>query len=287
MRLGAALGLVVLACAACGGAPRDEATTTTTTAATRLTTTATPPGLAVGVVGPLQVDAPGVAPKHATLAQVSDLPLVLVSADAVDAATLARVAAAHPGSHFALVGASTEGHHERNLVGLVLRDDEAASLAGVVAGLVAAESGGSPPRVAYVGPEEQRLAVPFGRGVHQALPAAQVLHQWSKRIPARCNEAALTAIERGAAIVMAHGGTCADAAEDAAHQQNVPALRLASFELPSVAADAIAHDAANGVYHGNEDIVFGAASGAIAIRALDPRISLATVLRARAVAGAG
>ena len=49
----------------------------------------------------------------------------------------------------------------------------------------------------------------------------------------------------------------------------------------------LARDAANGVYHGREDIVFGAPSGAIAIRALDPRIPLATVLRARAVAGAG
>jgi basic membrane lipoprotein Med (substrate-binding protein (PBP1-ABC) superfamily) len=283
MRLGAALSLVVLACAACGGGSHTAVTVTRTLAARA----PHPAGLAVGVVGPLHVEAQGIEPQRGTLAQVAGLPLVLVSAQVADAATVAQAAAAHPGSHFALVGASTKGEHEHNLVGIVLRDDEAATLAGVVAGLVASESGGSTPRVAYVGPEEQRLAVPFGRGVHQALPSAQVLHQWSKRAPARCKEAALTAIDRGAAIVMAHGGTCADAAEAAAHQQNLPALRLGDFELPSVAADLIAHDAAGGVYHGNEDIVFGAASGAIAIGSLDGRIALSTVLRARTVTAAG
>lgn len=280
MRLRAALSVVVLACAGCGGA-HHAAVVVKKAPAVR------PLGLRVGVVGPLRVDVPGVSPQYGSLAQTAGRPLVLVSAQASDLATVAHAAAAHPASHYALVGASTSADRRANLVGLVLREDEAARLAGVVAGIVASDQGGLSPRVAWVGPQEQRLAGPFGRGVHDAFAKAAVLHQWSRRVPARCKEAALTAIGRGAAIVMAHGGACADAAEQAAHQQNLPALRLADFELPSVAADLLARDARAGVYRGGEDIVFGASSGAIAIRKLDPRISLDTVVRARAVAGQG
>lgn len=276
----AALGLIVLACAGCGGAHHE-------TVVVKKAQAVRPPGLRVGVVGPLRIDVPGVSPVRGTLAQTAGLPLVLVSARTAGLGAVADVAAAHPASHFALVGASTSDARRANLVGLVLRDDQAARLAGIVAGLVASDQGGVSPRVAWVGPQEQRLAAPFGRGVHEAYARAAVLHQWSRRVPARCKEAALTAIGRGAAVVMAHGGTCADAAQQAAHQQNVPALRLSDFELPSVAADLLARDARAGIYRGGEDIVFGASSGAIGVRTLDPRISLDTVVRARAVAGQG
>lgn len=281
MRLSAALGIVVLACAGCGAAHHAAVVVTKKAHAPR------PAGLRVGVVGPLRIDVPGISPQRGTLAQTAGLPLVLVSARAADLATVAEAAAAHPASHFALVGGSTKTDRRPNLVGLVLRDDQAAALAGTVAGLVAQDEGGVTPRVAWVGPQEQRLAGPFGRAVHHAYPAAGVLHQWSGRVPARCKEAALTAIGRGAVLVMAHGGTCADAAEVAAHQQNVPALRLSDFELPSVAAGLLARDAKAGIYRGGEDIVFGTSSGAIAIGKLDPRISLDTVVRARAVAATG
>ncbi|HVW89926.1 MAG TPA: hypothetical protein VHC01_10705 [Gaiellaceae bacterium] len=282
MRVGAALALVVLCCAGCGGA-RHAAVTTTLEAKRAFA----PAGLRVGVVGPLRLDVPGIVVRRGTLAQLSGLPLVVVSARTTGLAAVADAARANPGTHYALIGASTKEDRVKNLVGIVLRDDEAAQVGGVLAGLVAAANGGATPRVAWVGPEEEKLAAAFGRGVRQAAPAVAVLHQWSKRIPARCEEAALTAIERGAAIVMAHGGLCADAAEQGAHQQNLPALRLSDFELPGVAASVIARDAVAGVYQGNEDIVFGSTSGAIAVGAVDPRISLGIVVRARAVAGAG
>ena len=282
MRVGAALTLVVLCCAGCGGARHAAVTTVAETKRAFA-----PAGLRVGVVGPLQLDAPGVVARHGRLAQLAGLPLVVVSAQAADLATVADAARANPGTHYALIGASTKGDRAPNLVGIVLRAEAAARLGGILAGLVAQANGGASPRVAWIGPEEKRLAAAFGQGVHEADPGVGVLHQWSKRIPARCEEAALTAIERGAVVVMAHGGLCADAAEQGANQQNLPALRLADFELPGVAASVIARDAAAGVYQGNEDIVFGSTSGAIAIGAVDPRISLGTVVRARAVAGAG
>ena len=83
---------------------------------------------------------------------------------------------------------------------------------------------------------------------------------------------------------MAHGGACAEAAIAGAHQQNRVGLRMSDFEFPDVAADAVVRDAVSGVYHGGEDLVFGASSGAVGIRRLDPRIPSALVLRARAAA---
>jgi hypothetical protein len=282
LRRGAALGAVVLICAtACGGRAVD-ATKTVTTPGVR--TAATRSEYRVGLVGPVHLDVPGVAVRRGTLEQVAGSPLVLVSARSADAATVQAVARANPRSRFALLGASTKGHHAPNLVGIVLRDDQAALLGGIVAGLVADDEGGATPRVAWVGPEERRLAAAFGRGVHRSLPGAAVLHQWSKRIPARCKEAALIALARGAVAVMAHGGLCAEAAASAAHEQNIPALRLGDFELPGVAAAATAREASRGVFHGGGDVVFGAATGAVGIRVLDPRIPLATATRARSAA---
>ncbi len=281
MRLGAVIGLVVaLLGAGCGGARKATAPTTTTAA----TTAAAVRGLRVGLVGPLTLDVAGVAAEHGTLAQVADAPLVLVAAGSAGLAAVADAARAHPASHFALVGASTKPDRVGNLVGLVLRDEQAARLAGIVAGYAAADLGGTAPRVAWVGPQERRLANAFAGGVHHALPNATVLDEWSRSIPARCKEAALTGIGRGAMVIVGARGLCAEAAIVAAQQQNVPGLQLGDFEFPNVAANLIARDAAAGVYHGGEDVVFGAGSGAIGVGTLDPRISFATLVRARAAA---
>jgi hypothetical protein len=280
MRLAAALGLsLALLGAGCGGAHKAQrsATTTPVTGTQQASN-----DLHVGLVGPLEVDVAGVAGEHGTLAGVAGLPLVLVSDDAAGLPAVARAARAHPLSHFALVGASTKDDRVANLVGLVLRDEQAARLAGIVAGYATAEAGGTSPRVAWVGPEDRRLATAFARGVHRALPGATVLYEWSRSIPARCKEAALAGIERGAMVVVADRGLCAESAISGAQQQNVPGLELGDFEFPNVPANLIARDAEAGVYHGGEDLVFGAASGAIGIGTLDPRISFATLARARA-----
>ena len=98
--------------------------------------------LQVGLVGALGLDVAGAAAVHGTLARVAGLPLVLVSSDAAGPAAVARAARAHPASHFALVGASTKGHRAGNLVGLVLRDEQAAQLAGTRRGLRHRRRGG-------------------------------------------------------------------------------------------------------------------------------------------------
>ena len=288
-RVKAAALLAVLICAAaaagCGGTV-DSATTTAARAKTRPhpTRTVAKAGLRIGVVGALHVRVPGAVSDPGTLRQSEGNALVVVSAESKDLDAVVAAADAHPTSHYAIVGASSRTKRRPNVAGLVLDDGQAALLGGVVAGLVAGDQGGQDARVAWVGPEERRLAGAFARGTHTIVPGATVLRAWSRDNPASCKEAALGAVDRGAVVVMAHGGTCAQAALAGAHEQNRVGLQLSDFEFPDVAADAVVRDAVAGVYHGSEDVVFGAASGAIGIRRLDPRISPDLALQARTAA---
>jgi basic membrane lipoprotein Med (substrate-binding protein (PBP1-ABC) superfamily) len=240
----------------------------------------------VGVVGALdirQVQGATIAHRGA-LATMPALPLVVVSARAASVAAVEEVASRYPTSHYVYVGGSTKGHRRANLVGLVLNDAQAAQLGGIVAGLVAAEQGGQRARIAWVGPEERALASAFTRGARETRPGTIVLRASSADLPAACKEAALGAIARGAVVVMAHQGMCADAAIAGAHQQNRIGLQVPDFELTDVPIGVVIADAVAGVYRGGEDIVFGASTGAIGVRQLDPRISADISVRARAAA---
>jgi len=274
----AALIVLVTCAVGCGGA---QHATTTVRAATHVAPRA---GLRVGLVGPLDVRVPGAIVARGALDRLPASRLVVVSAEAVDAAVVAAAAGAHPETHYVLVGSPTRADRRPNLAGVVLREDQAAFLGGVVAALVAVEEGATANRIAWVGPQEAALAAAFGRGAHDIDPAIGILHAWSKDTPAACKEAALGSIARGAVVVIAHSGSCADAAIAGAHQQNHVGLRLANFELPEVAAAQLVREAVAGVYHGGEDIVFGASSGAIGVNRLDPRISAATAIAARTAA---
>jgi hypothetical protein len=284
MRLIAAIVLCCVLAAGfsgCGGRTADRAPSSTTVAAPAKKPGPSP--LAVGVVGPIKIDVPGTRVVHGSLARLGGLPLVLVSSDRADAATVAAAAARHPGTHYALVGGTAKDERRSNLTGVVIRDDQAARLAGLVAGYAAGD--GSTPetaRVAWVGPEERPLAGAFVRGLHSVAPRATFLRQWTSSVPARCKEGALAAIDRGATVVIAHDGLCAEAAVNAAHEQGLVGLELGDFELPSVAAGWIASEAEHGIYHGGDDVVFGLRSGALGVRRLDPRIPVAAATRARA-----
>ena len=260
------------------GCGTTRAATTTTVAKPRPAPPQT--GIRVGIVGGVQVPKIfGAVYEHGTLDQVADDPLVLVPAS--DALRLAAVAAQHPSAHFALVGAPSPDLKLDNVAGLVVRDDQAALMAGIVAGVVASDEGAQQPRVGWAGPEQPALADAFARGVHQVTPTAQILHAWSANIPAACKEAALAVVERGAVAVLSPHGICAEAAISGAHEQNVVGLQLDQFEALSVPAAQMVRDAVEGIYHGGEDIRFGVLSGAVAIGTLDPRISADEAIRAR------
>jgi basic membrane lipoprotein Med (substrate-binding protein (PBP1-ABC) superfamily) len=286
MRMRAALIALLLLCAGSAAGCGSASPTTTTTTAKRAIVPSRTVGLRVAVVGPLDVRAVPRASitRVAALSPVAGYPLVVVSAHAADIAAVEAVAQRHPTSHYVYVGGSTKGHRRSNLVGLVLNDAQAAQLGGVVAGLVAAEQGGREARVAWVGPQQGALAAAFTRGARDVRPTTIVLRASSTDLPAACKEAALGAIARGAVVVMADGGLCADAAIAGAHQQNRVGLQISDFELTDVPIGVVLGDALAGVYRGGEDIVFGASSSAIGVRRLDPRISADIAVRARAAA---
>ena len=277
MRLAAAF-LTVLLLAGCGGGAKRSVTTTT------IGKPSQPAGLRVGVVGHLQVRAAGAVVEHVSLRRAADESLVLVSASTRASSDLLAQSAAHPGTHYVLVGGSVAAQRLPNLAGIVLRDDQAARLGGVVAGLAALEGNERSARVAWVGPREAALAAAFVRGVHEVAAGATVLRAWSPDRPASCKESALGAIGRGATVVMASRGLCAEAAIAGAHERNQPGLQLSDFELPGIPAALIVRDAVGGLLHGGEDIVFGAASGAIAVRHLDPLFSPTVAADARTAA---
>jgi basic membrane lipoprotein Med (substrate-binding protein (PBP1-ABC) superfamily) len=268
------LALLLLA-SGCGGTT-GRASSTTTTA------TPAPIGLRVGVVGPLQVQAAGAVIESMSLRAAAEESLVLAEATPRTSVSVPEAALAHPSTHYALVGASAAAHRLPNLAGVLVRDDQAARLAGAIAGL--AVRGQSNRRVAWVGPRDASLVGAFVQGVHAVEPGTTILRQWSIDRPAACKESALTAVGRGATVIMAPHGLCEAAALDGAHERNQPGLELSDFQLPNVAAAQVVRDAVHGRYHGGEDIVFGAASGAIAVRHLDPLLPETVAVQARAFA---
>lgn len=283
----AALIALALLCAVTAAGCGSARHTTTTVTAKRAPVPPPTFSMRVGVVGQLGLKpVPGawITDGRGTLATMPAYPLVVVSAQAADLAAVEATANRYPTSHYAYVGGSTKGHRRPNLVGLVLNDAKAAELGGVVAGLVAADQGGLNARIAWVGPQEEPLASAFARGAQEVRPGTTVLRAWSRNLPASCKEAALGAIARGAVVVMAHGGLCAAAAAAGAHQQNRVGLQVSDFEVPAVPVGILIGDAVAGVFRGGEDIVFGASSGAVGVRHLDPRISPDIAIRARAAA---
>jgi basic membrane lipoprotein Med (substrate-binding protein (PBP1-ABC) superfamily) len=286
MRMRAALIALAVLCAGTGAGCGSAPNTTTTVTAKRVAVRPPPAGLKVGVVGPLEVSrVPGASiTSPRSLARMPAYPLVVVSSGTTSLAAVEAAALRYPTSHYAYVGGSTKGHRHANLVGLVLNDAEAAQLGGTVAGLAASEEGGSTARVAWVGPRNEALAAAFARGVQGVRPGTTVLRVWSTDVPASCKEAALGAVARGAVVVMGRRGLCAEAAIAGAHQQNRVGLQLSDFELTRVPVGVLIADAVAGVFRGGEDIVFGASSGAIGVRHLDPRISPDLAVRARAAA---
>jgi hypothetical protein len=210
---------------------------------------------------------PGAIVSRSSLRNARNQSLVLVAASSPAAGQVPEEAAANPSTHYVIIGASAAAQRLPNLAGAVLRDDQAARLAGIAAG-----------------PRDTAAVAAYVAGVQAVAPGTTVLRAWSAPRPASCKESALGAIADGASAIMAPGGLCAAAAADGAHERNLPGLALSDFELPDLVAASIARDAVRGVFYGREDLIFGASSGAIGVRWLDPLFSTSVAGRTRAFA---
>ena len=264
----AALVIICVLLAGCGGARSDRGATT---AAREETHAATAPPSKVRVVE--------LGRGHRELASAD----LVVVPRGTPAAQVGAAAARHPAAHFLLIGGSHRRAPAPNVTGVLFREDEAAYLAGIVAALVTTTEGSADARVAWVGGRRPAVAHAFARGVHGIDPHVVVAHGWSETIPALCKEAALDEVARGASVILTGIGACADGALAAAHDQNAVGLSLGDFERPEVAVERFAADARQGLYHGGEDVVFGIASGAVGVGTLDPRVPPDALAEARVV----
>jgi hypothetical protein len=250
----------------------------------RVTSTVSSEALHIGVVGGLSFSATGAVADRGSLDQVAADALVLVPAGAVSDASLRLVARAHPGSHFAVIGGSARGVRVRNVAGVLLRRNQAAYLAGLVAGLVAKAGGTQHPKVTLVGPAASTLLGAFRQGVHIAFSGADATGAPSSEDPAACKEAALGAVDEGAVAIVSSRGPCALGALAAATEQHIVGQSLADFEIQGAIASAIVRAALQGVYYGREDLNYGWRAGAVGIVRLDPLIPSAVAVQARAIA---
>ena len=262
---GAALIVICLVAAGCGGGNRDVGTTETT--AKQRTAPPAEPGLRVAELGN----------KSENLDE-ADIVVVPRGTRGVE-----EIAREHPDAHFVLVGTPYERAPGPNVAGVLFREDEAAYLAGVVAGLVTMGEGSLDARVAWVGGRREAVADAFARGVHGVDPRVRVSRRWTETEAALCKEAALDAVARGASVLLTGIGACANGVLAAAREQNAVGLSLGDFERPGVAVDRLVRDARQGLYHGGENLVFGTASGAVGVGRLDPRVPADAVAEARAV----
>jgi basic membrane lipoprotein Med (substrate-binding protein (PBP1-ABC) superfamily) len=263
---GAALVIICLIAAGCGaGSDRPAATTEPTPE--RQAAPRTEPEIRVAELGDGR-------------ASLDRADLVVVPRGTRGVEQLARE---HPDAHFLLIGSSYERARAPNVAGVLFREDEAAYLAGVVAGLVVSGEGALDASVAWVGGRRIAIADAFERGVQGIDPAVRVTRTWSETRPALCKEAALDEVARGASVLLTGTGGCADGVLAAAREQNVVGLSLGDFERPEIAVDQFVRDARHGLFHGQENVVFGTASGAVGVGTLDARVPADAVAEARAV----
>ena len=283
-RLQLALLLLSVGLGAAGCGHKAHSGAPVTTVAANLTSTVSPEALHVGVVGGVSFGVSGAVADRGALADVADDVLVLVAAGAVPDASLRLAARAHPATHFAIIGGTAHGVRLRNVAGVLLRRDQAAYLAGLVAGLVGKAGGTQQPKMALVGPDATHLLGAFTRGAHLGFPSANVSAAPSSGDPASCKEAALAAIGEGAVAVVASPGNCALGALAATGEQHIVGQSLADFEVRGAIAAAVVRAALQGVFYGREDLSYGIRAGAVGIERLDPLVPTGVAVQARAIA---
>jgi basic membrane lipoprotein Med (substrate-binding protein (PBP1-ABC) superfamily) len=268
---GAALVVLIVVLAGCGSNPAAE--TTPQEKPARVAAAQTDPGARA-------VDVVILGDRSLTAARLDAADLVVVPWNARRVAATVR---RHPSVHFVLVGRSYEEAPGPNVAGILFREDEAAYLAGVVAGLVTAREGAVGADVAWVGGKRKAVADAFERGVHSVDGGAAVIRAWAENDATLCKEAALDAIARGASVILTGRGRCADGALAGAADQNAVGLTLDDFERRSVAVDQFVRDARDGRYHGGENVVFGTSTGAVGVGRLGSRVPPDAVAQARMV----
>ncbi|HEX4929422.1 MAG TPA: BMP family ABC transporter substrate-binding protein [Gaiellaceae bacterium] len=313
LRRSTLLAVLVLALAGCGSDDQSTGTTAQEPAAT--TTEAAGPALKIGLVtdigglddrsfnflankGLEQAETElGVTgrvvvsksnadyvPNLSSLAK-QDYDLVIavgfLMADAVD-----TVAKRYPDVNFAIIDYAQETLKSKptNVRGLLFKEQEAGYLVGYLAGLVTKQEAGSRQVIGSVGglkiPPVDRYIAGYQAGAKAANPAIETLNAYSQDFvdQAKCKEAALDQIGRGARVIFQVAGQCGLGALSAAQEKNVRGIGVdadqaylgehvltSALKKVDVAVFQTVQAVEDGSFQGGENTVFDVASGGVGL----------------------
>jgi basic membrane protein A len=202
-------------------------------------------------------------------------------ADAVDA-----VAKRFPKVSFAIVDFAQEGLKSKpaNVRGLLFKEQEAGYLVGYLAALVTKQEAGSKQVIGSVGgqkiPPVDRYIAGYRAGAKEAVPGITTLNAYSQDFvdQAKCKEAALDQIARGAHVVFQVAGQCGLGALSAAEEKNVRGIGVdadqaylgghiltSALKKVDVAVFQTVQSVREGTFAGGENTVFDIASGGVGL----------------------
>jgi basic membrane protein A len=235
-------------------------------------------------------------PNLSSLAQ-QDYDLV-VAVGFLMAEALDVVAKRFPDVNFAIIDFSQQElkSKPKNVRGLLFKEQEAGYLVGYLAGLVTKEEAGSKLVIGSVGgqkiPPVDRYIAGYQAGARQAAPGVTALNAYSQDFvdQAKCKEAALDQIARGAHVVFQVAGQCGLGVLSAAKEKNVwgigvdadqaylgPHILTSALKKVDVAVFQTIQAAEDGSFRGGEDTTFDIASGGVGIGEVSPEVATGLV----------
>jgi basic membrane protein A len=235
-------------------------------------------------------------PNLSSLAQ-QDYDLV-VAVGFLMAEALDVVAKRFPDVNFAIIDFSQQElkSKPKNVRGLLFKEQEAGYLVGYLAGLVTKEEAGSKLVIGSVGgqkiPPVDRYIAGYQAGAKQAAPGITALNAYSQDFvdQAKCKEAALDQIARGAHVVFQVAGQCGLGVLSAAKEKNVwgigvdadqaylgPHILTSALKKVDVAVFQTIQAAEDGSFRGGEDTTFDIASGGVGIGEVSPEVATGLV----------
>jgi basic membrane protein A len=223
-------------------------------------------------------------PNLSTLAnQKYDLVIAVgfLMADAVD-----TVAKRFPDVRFAIIDFAQEDLKSKpaNVRGLLFKEQEAGYLVGYLAGLLVHEEAGSRQVIGSVGgqkiPPVDRYIAGYQAGAKAANHEIETLNAYSQDFvdQAKCKEAALDQISRGARVIFQVAGQCGLGALSAAAEKNVRGIGVdadqaylgrhvltSALKKVDVAVLQTIESVQNGSFEGGKNTVFDVASGGVGL----------------------
>jgi basic membrane protein A len=206
---------------------------------------------------------------------------------------VAVVAKQFPDIRFAIIDFAQEELKSKpaNVRGLLFKEQEAGYLVGYLAGLVVEREAGSRQVIGSIGglkiPPVDRYIAGYRAGAKRANPEIETLNAYSQDFvdQAKCKEAALDEIGRGARVIFQVAGQCGLGALSAAEEKNVRGIGVdadqaylgehvltSALKKVDVAVFQTIQAVQDGSFQGGENTVFDVASGGVGLGEIAPDV---------------